>query len=235
MHRQYDPQRGQFLSQDPVIEGQEHLSLYQYGWNNPILRPDPNGDCPFCPAIPFIPQIGAGLVAAGEVIASVFIAATTGTAIGTAAAPYSDANAFIPYGIQMQRDALLHQQIKQSKQETLEKNRTDGKSRESKTEKELKAENPDSKVQNERYLRDKDGKIVKDPKTGEGRRIDHAVIKDGKATKLVETTSKTAPKDNQVLKEKRIRDAGGTYIRDKTDKKKLYDVSDVPTETRRQN
>jgi RHS repeat-associated protein len=46
MKRQYNPQTGQFTSQDPVIEGQEHLSLYQYGWNNPILRPDPNGLMP---------------------------------------------------------------------------------------------------------------------------------------------------------------------------------------------
>ena len=46
IHRQFDPQTGRFTSQDPVIEGQEHLSLYQYGWNNPILRPDPNGQYP---------------------------------------------------------------------------------------------------------------------------------------------------------------------------------------------
>ena len=38
MNRQYDPSTGRFTSQDPVIEGQEHLSLYQYGWNNPILQ-----------------------------------------------------------------------------------------------------------------------------------------------------------------------------------------------------
>ncbi len=30
------------------------------------------------------------------------------------------------------------------------------------------------------YLRDKDGNIVRDPVTGEGRRIDFVVIKDGK-------------------------------------------------------
>ncbi len=49
IHRQFDPTIARFISQDPVIEGQEHLSLYQYGWNNPILRSDPDGDCPFCP------------------------------------------------------------------------------------------------------------------------------------------------------------------------------------------
>ncbi|MEA5462048.1 DUF6443 domain-containing protein [Arcicella sp. LKC2W] len=48
IHRQFDPQTGRFISQDPVIEGQEHLSLYQYGWNNPILKSDPNGLEPCC-------------------------------------------------------------------------------------------------------------------------------------------------------------------------------------------
>ena len=48
IHRQYDPQTGRFTSQDPVIDGQEHLSLYQYGWNNPILKPDPDGLVPPC-------------------------------------------------------------------------------------------------------------------------------------------------------------------------------------------
>jgi RHS repeat-associated protein len=43
IHRQYDPVIGRFTSIDPVTDGQEHLSLYQYGWNNPILKSDPNG------------------------------------------------------------------------------------------------------------------------------------------------------------------------------------------------
>lgn len=50
IHRQFDPQTGRFTSQDPIIAGQEHLSLYQYGWNNPILKPDPDGRCPKCEA-----------------------------------------------------------------------------------------------------------------------------------------------------------------------------------------
>jgi RHS repeat-associated protein len=48
IHRQFDPTIARFISQDPVIEGQEHLSLYQYSWNNPILKSDPDGDCPNC-------------------------------------------------------------------------------------------------------------------------------------------------------------------------------------------
>ena len=45
-NRQYNPQTGRFTSQDPVIDGQESQSLYQYGWNNPVLRSDPNGLIP---------------------------------------------------------------------------------------------------------------------------------------------------------------------------------------------
>ena len=33
----------------PITQGQEHLSLYQYAWNNAVLKSDPNGDCPSCP------------------------------------------------------------------------------------------------------------------------------------------------------------------------------------------
>jgi RHS repeat-associated protein len=51
MNRQYNPQTGQFTSQDRIIDGQEHLSLYQYGWNNPILKPDPNGLEPCCAGV----------------------------------------------------------------------------------------------------------------------------------------------------------------------------------------
>jgi len=46
--RFYDPQIGRFLAVDPVTASQENYSTYQYGWKNPILRSDPNGDCPKC-------------------------------------------------------------------------------------------------------------------------------------------------------------------------------------------
>ena len=71
------------------------------------------------------------------------------------------------------------------------------------------------KVQEEQYLRDKDGNIVKDEKTGEARRIDFVVIKDGKVVKSVEVTSRKAPKQAQSSKEGRIRDQGGNYVKDK--------------------
>lgn len=46
--RFYDPTTGRFMQVDPVTADQENYSTYQYGWNNPILRSDPNGDCPGC-------------------------------------------------------------------------------------------------------------------------------------------------------------------------------------------
>jgi RHS repeat-associated protein len=67
--RGYNPTIGRFDAVDEIIDGQEQYSTYQYGWNNPILRSDPDGRCPLCPAIPFIPEISAGLAAAGAYIA----------------------------------------------------------------------------------------------------------------------------------------------------------------------
>ena len=57
--RWYDPVIGRFISVDPSpdVEGQESLSPYQYSWNNPVLRSDPNGDCPNCVTA----GIGAGI------------------------------------------------------------------------------------------------------------------------------------------------------------------------------
>jgi RHS repeat-associated protein len=43
MKRFYDPTIGRFLQVDPITDTQEEYSTYQYSWNNPILRSDPNG------------------------------------------------------------------------------------------------------------------------------------------------------------------------------------------------
>jgi RHS repeat-associated protein len=47
-YRLYDPQIGKFVQVDPKAEfgGQEVLTTYQYGFNNPIRYNDPKGDCP---------------------------------------------------------------------------------------------------------------------------------------------------------------------------------------------
>ncbi|MFC3813328.1 RHS repeat domain-containing protein [Lacihabitans lacunae] len=92
--------------------------------------------------------------------------------------------------------------------------------------------NPGSSVQNQQYLRTPDGKIAKDPITGEGRRIDHVVIENGKAKDVVETTSKTANKIKQFDKEERIRDNGGTFVRDRITRE-LVNIKEISTRTSR--
>jgi hypothetical protein len=97
------------------------------------------------------------------------------------------------------------------------KNKEDGLRRESEVEDKLKKKYSESEgytIEREVYLRDKDGNIVKDPVTGEARRIDFVVIKDGEVIDSIEVTSKTAPKDEQIAKENRIRENGGNYIKD---------------------
>lgn len=97
------------------------------------------------------------------------------------------------------------------------KNKIDGLAREEEVAKELEEKYPPEEgyqIVSEAYLRDKDGNIVKDPVTGEARRVDFMVVKDGKVVYSIEVTSKTADKTEQSAKEERIRDAGGNYIRD---------------------
>ncbi|MCH1640888.1 hypothetical protein MJ257_12300 [Paenibacillus timonensis] len=65
----------------------------------------------------------------------------------------------------------------------------------------------------EQYLRDSEGRIVKDVETGEARRVDFVVVKDGEVVRSIEVTSETASKDAQLAKEGRIREQGGEWIR----------------------
>jgi hypothetical protein len=116
----------------------------------------------------------------------------------------------------------------------MKQNQKAGAAREVLEKADLEKKYPDASVQGQRYLRDADGKIVKDPLTGEGRKVDFGVIKDGKAVDMVETTSQTANKVGQTRKEERIREAGGTFIKDK-ETKKLVDVKDVPTRISRKD
>ncbi|MDO6993458.1 hypothetical protein Q5M87_05475 [Brachyspira innocens] len=101
--------------------------------------------------------------------------------------------------------------------ENIIENKAEGLRRENEVENELKEKYPESegyKIESEAYLRDKDGNIVKDDKTGEARRIDFVVTKDGKAVDSIEVTSQTADKTDQLAKEERIREKGGNYIKD---------------------
>jgi hypothetical protein len=97
------------------------------------------------------------------------------------------------------------------------KNKEDGCRREREAKEELEEQYPESEgytILEEVYLRDEDGNIVKDPETGEARRIDFVVVdKDGNVVDSIEVTSKTADKTVQSAKEDRIRDNGGNYVK----------------------
>ena len=95
-------------------------------------------------------------------------------------------------------------------------NKEEGLRREAEVEVELKGKYPESEgyeIVSEAYLRDSEGKIVRDPETGEARRIDFVIAKDDKVVDSIEVTSETADKTWQLAKENRIREAGGNYIR----------------------
>lgn len=61
VNRQFDNIIGRFTSQDPITDEQEHLSLYQYGWNNPVLRSDADGLMPGCCG-EFLNGVGTGFI-----------------------------------------------------------------------------------------------------------------------------------------------------------------------------
>jgi len=131
---------------------------------------------------------------------------------------------------------FANKEVNETKSEQLEKNREDGKNREDAAHEELKKEYPESegyKIEREQYLRDKDGNIVKDPVTGEARRIDFVVTKDGKVVKSVEVTSEKAPKEPQTEKENRIREEGGIFIKDRETGELIEFPENVETEIRR--
>lgn len=95
-------------------------------------------------------------------------------------------------------------------------NKIDGLEREAVVKAELEEKYPAKdgcEIVSEAYLRDSKGSIIRDPKTGEARRVDFVVVKDGQAIDSIEVTSKTADKTEQLAKENRIREAGGNYIR----------------------
>ncbi len=115
-------------------------------------------------------------------------------------------------------------------------NRENGDFREVKAFEEIKKEFLESegyKYHQEMYLRDKEGNILKDIETGEARRVDIMVEKDGMIFKSYEITSESAPKEMQIAKEERIREAGGNFIKDRETGKLLEIPKDVKTEIRR--
>ena len=128
------------------------------------------------------------------------------------------------------------ERVNVDKIEQIEKNRLDGENREETAFDDIQKEFPESEgftVEREQYLRDIDGKICKDPLTDEARRVDFVVSKDGQVVKSIEVTSQTAPKDLQIAKEDRIREAGGNYIKDRNTGELIEIPKDIRTEVRR--
>ncbi|MDT8927040.1 RHS repeat-associated core domain-containing protein, partial [Pseudomonas taiwanensis] len=95
------------------------------------------------------------------------------------------------------------------------KNAIDGHRRHQEFNAEIKAKHPTASIQSECYLRDVTGRSVRDPVTGERRRVDTVVIENGTAT-TYEVTSMAANKMERQAKERRILAAGGSYTRDRS-------------------
>ena len=115
-----------------------------------------------------------------------------------------------------------------AKAQNMKANAAAGHARQARVQQRLEGKYKNASVQREQYLRTSDGKIAKDPITGQGRRMDHVVIEGNKSRAVVETTSKTANKTAQIAKEIRIRNSGGTYIRNR-ETGQLVDISNTPT------
>ncbi len=123
--------------------------------------------------------------------------------------------------------------LSEVRREVLATNREAGLVREEVVSGELLREYPGEagySIESQSYLRDENRGIVRDPETGESRKIDFAVIKDGEIVRSVEVTSETADKAAQVAKEERIRDAGGDYILDRRTDELVRFAPDVKTE-----
>ncbi|OCG65149.1 hypothetical protein A9G48_00695 [Gilliamella sp. wkB18] len=107
-------------------------------------------------------------------------------------------------------------------------NKASGNAREAIAKKYLQNKYPNATILSERYIRDANGKSVRDI-TNSRRRLDFIVVEDGKVKGIFEVTSPTADKTTQMLKEAEIRANGGTHVKEPGRKGKMYDISEVET------
>ena len=116
------------------------------------------------------------------------------------------------------KEATEHGAESLNKVEQMAKNRADGAAREEKVLEELVTKNGKDNVIEQAYLRDKDGIPIKDPVSGEMRRIDFIVTKGKEVIQSIEVTSEKVNKAAQMAKESRILEEaakrGGAYIKD---------------------
>lgn len=114
------------------------------------------------------------------------------------------------------------------------RNKVEGCRREQEVYAQLGEQYPESegfKILSERYLLDKNGSMQRDPLSPHTcRRVDIVVAdSENNPIRSIEVTSVSASKEEQTAKESRIRDAGGTFVRD-PDTGQLIDLSKTPTE-----
>ncbi|MFZ1583094.1 MAG: RHS repeat-associated core domain-containing protein, partial [Saprospiraceae bacterium] len=246
--RFFDPVLGRFVCTDPISDQFPSLSSYNYASNNPIRNIDLHG-------LQGVDAVAGAL--AGNDDEGYIRSATPAEREGSPSlAGLKDAsfaildfiglngldNAFFgskPTNAAQKVSAVLPLFLNTRgtvdeggragvKASQVNKNRISGAAREASEVENLQKMYPDAQIQNQRYLRTSDGKIAKDPLTDTGRRIDHVVVKDGKAIDAVETTSLNANKKSQIEKENRIRESGGYFVRNKGTRD-LIDISNIMT------
>lgn len=223
------------MSQDPVfleigqtndgkmalLEPQSQNS-YTYAVNNPITKKDPTGRCPWCVAVAgvamYAPQITSYLSALASPLGQIAVSQAVDDA-------QSGNYVWAAFGALTAGESTAIKNF--SKVDNLLLNAVNGARREAQFGKSLSDQFGSGAVQGQVYLRNSDGTIARDA-FGSARRLDFAVIKDGKVKGLYEVTSPTANKNAQQFKEQFIRESGGTYIRDRQTGN-LIDVSKKPT------
>ncbi|HEY5713578.1 MAG TPA: RHS repeat-associated core domain-containing protein [Allosphingosinicella sp.] len=201
--RIYSPTLGRFLQVDP-IGYDDQFNLYEYVGDDPVNHTDPTGAQSLSDVHSFVQLIEREL---NPVTMTVHVVEDVIAAIRN---PSLENIAVAGLGLVPEAGPVA----RLTRAERMVQNAASGRRREREVAAALRRENPSARVQNQSMLRDRNGRIVRDPETGRGRRVDFAVIESGRA-RTVETTSLRAPKTSQSEREQRIINAGGQYIRDR--------------------